>query len=125
MKKTTELKMLQKERDSSRSGQVSGNRMRLDNTHFFKNTPREFSLWLKGKRTLLVSMRMRVRSLASLNGLRIQHCLELWCRLQMQFKCCIAVAVAYTSSCSSALTPSLGASIHCRCGPKKNQTLIN
>ena len=32
------------------------------------------------KRIRLVSMRMQVRSLASLSGLRIQHCCELWCR---------------------------------------------
>ena len=31
----------------------------------------------------LVSMRMQVQSLALLGGLRIQHCRELWCRLQM------------------------------------------
>ena len=29
-------------------------------------------------------MRLRVRSLASASGLRIQHCRELWCRLQLQ-----------------------------------------
>ena len=32
------------------------------------------------QRTQLVSRRMQVRSLASLSGLRIQHCLELWGR---------------------------------------------
>ena len=37
----------------------------------------EFPLWLSGLRTGLVSMRMRVRSLASLSGLRIQCCREL------------------------------------------------
>ena len=37
---------------------------------------RQFPLWLSGLRTQLVSMRMRVRSLASLSGLRI-WCLEL------------------------------------------------
>ena len=36
---------------------------------------------------------MRMRSLASLSGLRIQHCLELQCRLQMWFRSGIAVAV--------------------------------
>ena len=34
------------------------------------------------KRIWLVSMRMRVRSLFSISGLRIQHCRELWCRLK-------------------------------------------
>ena len=35
----------------------------------------------------------RVRSLASLSGLRIWRCRELWCRSQMQLRFCIAVAV--------------------------------
>ena len=35
------------------------------------------------KRIQLVSMRMQVRSLASLSGLRIQRCCELWGRSQM------------------------------------------
>ena len=34
---------------------------------------------LSGLRTQLVSMRMQVRSLALLSGLRIQRCCELWC----------------------------------------------
>ena len=40
--------------------------------------------------TQLVSMRMWVRSLALLGGLRIQHCHELWCRLHTQLwvHCC-------------------------------------
>ena len=37
-------------------------------------------MWLSRLRTQLVSMRMRVRALASLSGLRIQHCYELWYR---------------------------------------------
>ena len=32
------------------------------------------------KRISIVSMRMWVRSLAALSGLRIRHCSELWCR---------------------------------------------
>ena len=36
------------------------------------------------KRIQLVSMRMRVRSLASLSGLGIRGCHEMWCRSQMQ-----------------------------------------
>ena len=31
--------------------------------------------------------------LASLSALRIQHCCELWCRLQIQLGSCIVVAV--------------------------------
>ena len=39
--------------------------------------------------TQLVSMRMRVQSLASLSGLRIWHCRELWGRSQTKlgFNC--------------------------------------
>ena len=36
------------------------------------------------KRIPLVNMRLRIQSLASLSGLRVQHCCKLWCRLQMQ-----------------------------------------
>ena len=41
----------------------------------------------------LGTMRMQVRSLASLSGLRIRCCHELWCRLQMQLGSWVAVAV--------------------------------
>ena len=37
-------------------------------------------LWLSGLRTHLVSMRTQIESLASLSGLRILHCHELWHR---------------------------------------------
>ena len=43
----------------------------------YKDDFREFPLWLSGLRTWLVSMRMQVPSLASLNGLRIQRCRKL------------------------------------------------
>ena len=58
-----------------------------------------FPLWLSGLRTLLVSMRMWVQTLASLSGLRIWPChvlqrlrsqmglvvwLWLWCRLAVE-----------------------------------------
>ena len=46
------------------------------------------------KRIRLITMRMQVRSLALLSGLRIQHCCELWCRLQMCLGSCVALAVA-------------------------------
>ena len=41
----------------------------------------------------LVSMRMWVSSPASLSGLRIQRCPELWCRSQTQLGSGVAVAV--------------------------------
>ena len=42
----------------------------------------------------LVTMRLRVRSLALLSWLRIQCCHELQCRSQMQLRPCVAMAVA-------------------------------
>ena len=53
----------------------------------------EFPPWLCGPRTQLASMRTQVRSLASLSGLRIQSCRELWYRLQMKLRFQVAVAV--------------------------------
>ena len=64
-------------------------------------------------------MRMQVQSLASLNGLRIQHCHELWCRLQAWLGS--RMAVGWASSCSSESPPTLGTSICCRCSPKKTK----
>ena len=45
-------------------------------------------------KNLLVSMRIRVRSLPSLSGLRIRYCHELWYRSQMQLRYHTVVAVA-------------------------------
>ena len=66
-------------------------------------------------------MRLQVPSLASLTGLRIQCCCELWCRLQAQLGSGVAAAVAQTGGCSSSSTPNLGTSICCRCSPKKQK----
>ena len=44
--------------------------------------------------TKLGTMRLRVWSLASCSGLRIQHCCEPWCRSQMRLGSGIAVALA-------------------------------
>ena len=65
----------------------------------------------------LGSVRMQVWFLASLSGLRIWHCHELWCRLEMWLISGMAVAVA--SCCSSNYIPSLGTSICHSCGPNK------
>ena len=73
------------------------------------------------KRIWLASMRTQFLSLASLSGLRIQHCRELWCSLQTWLRSYVAVAVASASGCSSGLTPSLGTSICCWCSPKKTK----
>ena len=46
---------------------------------------------------------------------------KLWHRSQIQLVSSVAVAVAYASSCSSDLSPSLGTSICRRCSPKKKK----
>ena len=46
------------------------------------------------KQIQLGTMRLSVRSLALLNGLRIWRCHELWCGSQMRLRSGIAVAVA-------------------------------
>ena len=71
------------------------------------------------KQIRLGTMRLRVRSLASLSGLRIWHGRELWCRSQTRLGPGMAVAVA--GSNSSNWTPSLEISICCRCSPKKTK----
>ena len=86
----------------------------------------------------LGTMRSRVQSLASLSGLRIQRCQELWCRLQTWLGSGVAMSwgVGYrrgldlallwlwyrlVATASSDWTPSLGTSICHRCGPKKTK----
>ena len=73
--------------------------------------------------TQLVSMRMRVQSLAPLSRLRIRLCRELWYRSQTWLWSCIAVVVVVVQagSCSSNSTPSLETSTYHRCGPKKTE----
>ena len=66
-------------------------------------------------------MRMWVRSLALITGLRIQCCHELWCNLRMWLRSCLAVAVAVAGSYSSDWIPSLRTSICHGCGPKRQQ----
>ena len=68
-----------------------------------------------------VTMRMQVWSLASLSGLRIWHCGELWCRSKTWLGSGIAVAMTLARGHSSDLTPRLGTSICHRCGPKKTK----
>ena len=77
------------------------------------------------KRIPLVSMKMRVRSLASLSGLKSWGCHELWCRSQTQLGSCFAVDVVWVSSCSSDSTPSLGTSIcHGYAPPPKKKAAL-
>ena len=67
--------------------------------------------WVKNA----VSMRMQVRSLLSLSGLRIHRCCELCRRLQVSLG--VVVAVVLAGSCSSDWTPSPGTSICPRVWP--------
>ena len=67
-------------------------------------------------------MKMQVQSLASLSGLRIRSCYELWCRSQTWLGSQVTVAMAQAYSYSSDSTPSLGTSICFECGPKKQKT---
>ena len=46
------------------------------------------------KRIRLGTMSLRIQSLASLSGLSIWHCREMWCRSQAWLRSCVAVAVA-------------------------------
>ena len=79
-------------------------------------------MWFGRLQTLLVSIRIQVQSLASLSRLRIQHCSELCCRLQMQLGLHITVVVVEAGNCTSDLTPSLGISLCHRYGTKKRQS---
>ena len=52
----------------------------------------------KQKQMRLGTVRLRVRSLAPLSGLRIQRCCELWCRSQTRLRSCVAGAVVQVGS---------------------------
>ena len=62
---------------------------------------RGFPVVAQQKQIQIVSMRMQVPSLALLIRLRIQHFCELLCRLQMQLRSHVSVAVVWAGSCSS------------------------
>ena len=74
-----------------------------------------------GEEPNIVSIRMRVQSLASLSELSIWPCCKLWCSSQAWLGSGVAVAVIWTSSCGSNSTLSLGTSICCRWCPKKKK----
>ena len=57
------------------------------------------------KRTWLASMRTQVRPLASLTGLRVWHCRELWYRSQTRLQPSIAVAVGCWSAATGLIRP--------------------
>ena len=83
----------------------------------------EFPLWLGGLRNSLVSVRVRVQSLASLSGVRIPPCRKLRHRSQMQLRSGVAVAVVQACTCSSILTPGLETSICHRCSSEKKKNV--
>ena len=75
----------------------------------------------QGKRSRLGTVGLRVGFLALLSGSRIQPCCELWCSLQTQLGSGVAVALVQASSNSSDSTPSLGTSICCEYGLKRQK----
>ena len=72
---------------------------------------------MQWKRIRLETMRLRVRSLASLSGLRLWCCRELWCRSKIWLRSGMAVA----GSRSSDSATSLGTFTCCGCSPKKTK----
>ena len=74
---------------------------------------------LSGLRTRI--MRMRVRSLALLSGLRIQRRPKSQCGSQMWLRSGGAVAVAMGRQLGLQFKPSLGTSVCCRCGCETNK----
>ena len=77
------------------------------------------------KEIQLGTMELRVQSLASLSGLRIQCCCELWCRSKMRLGSCVAVFMAKADSRSSDWTSSLGISICRECSPKRTKKSLS
>ena len=79
------------------------------------------SVMAQWKLIQLGTMRLWVRFLTSLSGLRISCCCELWCRQQTRLGSRIAVTVVQVGSNSSDQTPSLETSICHGCGSKKTK----
>ena len=69
----------------------------------------------------LGTMRLRVRSLPLLSGLRIRRCREQWCRSQMRLGSCVSVALVWAGGYSSDSTPSLGTSTCHWSSPRKDK----
>ena len=68
---------------------------------------------------------MQVPSLASLSGLRIGSCHELWCRSQTWLGSHAAVAVAVAGQLQLCFSPlALGTFTCCRWGPKKKKLVF-
>ena len=69
-------------------------------------------------------MKTWVWSLALLSGLGIWGCREVRCKSQTWLRSRIAVAEVQAGDYSSDLAPSLGTSICCRCGLKKQKIVL-
>ena len=86
---------------------------------------KEFLLWFSGLRTLLVSMRMWVQSLALLSGLRIPRCGKLQCRSKMWFGSGVAVSWGVGRQLQLLLDPQPGNFHMLQVGPKKTKEKKN
>ena len=71
--------------------------------------------------TWLASVRMRVRFLASLSGLRIRHCCEFWWSSQMRLRSWVAVAQVQAGGYNTDWTQKPGSTIWGENGPKKKK----
>ena len=76
-----------------------------------------FAQWVK---KLKESTRMLVQSLATISGLRMQHCFRVYQTSKMCLRTNVVMAVAQANTWSSDLTPSSGTSI-CQCGCEKKK----
>ena len=90
----TETKTFQKELLSLKSNSHPLSKANFYTATLYLKAVPEFPVVAQWKRIWLASMRMQVRSLASLSGLRIQCCCELRCRLKTWLGSSIAAAVA-------------------------------
>ena len=90
----------------------------------FKKERKGVPIVAQQKQIRLGTMRFRVQSLASLSGLRIRRCHELWCRLQTWLRSGVAVNVVEAGGYSSDLTPSLEISICRRNSPEKKKKSV-
>ena len=81
----------------------------------------EFPLWLSRLRTCL-SVYEDAGSIPDLaHWVKDLALLRLWCRVQMQLRSSIAMAVVWASNCNSDSTPSQETTMCHRCGPKKQK----
>ena len=93
-----------------------------------KKANMEFPSWRSGLRIRRGTMRLQVRSLALLRGLRIWHCRELWSRSQTQLGSGVAEAAAAAGSCIAPVGPlawEFPYATHAALKKKRNSCLIS